>query len=165
MSEVIRLVRVGIAESKLVDSPDRLRTSGLGSCVGIVLYDALKKTAGMGHIMLPDSTMAKKKDLNRAKYADTAIEDLLKGLKGAGASTYRIKAKMAGGAQMFQLKPASDLMRIGPRNVDAVRRMLHQFNIPIEAEDVGGRSGRTIEFDPLTCLLHIKKVNEGEVTI
>ena len=36
-----------------------IRTSGLGSCVGVVLYDEAKKIAGMVHIMLPDSSLGK----------------------------------------------------------------------------------------------------------
>ena len=41
-------------------------------------------------------------------------------------------------------------MRIGPRNVEAVKEYLKKYSIPIVAEDTGGNSGRTIEFDPAT---------------
>ena len=72
-----------------------------------------------------------------------------------------LKAKMAGGAQMFQFSTGSDMMRIGPRNVEAVRKQLADLNIQIMAEDVGGNSGRTIEFNPETCMLQIRTVNKG----
>lgn len=36
-------VRVGIADAAVVSTPDRLITLGLGSCVGIALYDKEKK--------------------------------------------------------------------------------------------------------------------------
>ncbi|RDY72134.1 chemotaxis protein CheD [Halobacillus trueperi] len=160
-----QIVRIGIGDMGIVHSPDLIRTSGLGSCVGIVLYDEVKKLAGMAHIMLPESSLAKKQGLKRAKYADTAIEDLMAALKGAGASSYRLKAKLAGGAQMFQFTSSSDMMRIGPRNVEAVKGNLQSLHIPILAEDVGGRCGRTIEFNPETTDLHIRKVNQGESVI
>ncbi|KHE71279.1 chemotaxis protein CheD [Halobacillus sp. BBL2006] len=165
MDNVIPVTKVGIAELKTGKAPERLRTSGLGSCVGVVLYDELKGIAGMAHIMLPDSSMARKVDLNRAKYADTAIDDLVEEISKKGGSLYRMKAKIAGGAQMFAFSSASDLMRIGPKNIEAVKRKLIEKNISIESEDVGGKNGRTLEFDIVKLNLHIRKVNQGEYTI
>ncbi|SFK27308.1 chemotaxis protein CheD [Halobacillus dabanensis] len=160
-----QVIRVGIGDMNIASSPDTIRTSGLGSCVGIILYDDVKKTAGLAHIMLPDSTLAKKQGMKRAKYADTAIYDLVHALKDIGISTYRLKAKIAGGAQMFQLSSSNDMMRIGPRNIEAVKSILLSFRIPIMAEDVGGTTGRTIEFDPASCELHIRSVNKREKVI
>ncbi|WP_206659633.1 chemotaxis protein CheD [Halobacillus litoralis] len=165
MSKVARLVRVGIGDMDIVKAPDRIRTSGLGSCVGIILFDEVKKIGGMLHIMLPDSSMAKKITMNRAKYADTGIADLYDQITNTGALPYRVQAKIAGGAQMFQFTSSSDMMRIGPRNVEAVKQKLAQLNIPIVAEEVGGKSGRTIEFDPETTQLNIRTVNRGESVI
>lgn len=165
MTEVLNIIKVGIADLKLVTSPERIRTSGLGSCVGVVVFDEYKQLAGMAHVMLPDSNMAKQGKTNRFKYADTALDDLHAMIIDRGASKFRLKAKIAGGAQMFDFKSSSDMMRIGPRNVEAVRRKLSEFHIPILAEDVGGKSGRTIVFDPATTELHIRKVNHKEVTI
>ena len=72
-----------------------------------------------------------------------------------------LKAKIAGGAQMFQFSTGSELMRIGPRNVEAVKKILMKNHIQLVAEDVGGNSGRTIEFNPSTCTMHIRTVNHG----
>ncbi|MCA1009257.1 chemotaxis protein CheD [Halobacillus halophilus] len=165
MTKMIQMIKVGIADLKVTKSSEKLRTSGLGSCVGIVLYDGSLQAAGMAHIMLPDSSLARKGEFNRSKYADTAIEDLFIKLRRAGADSFRLKAKIAGGAQMFQFTPASEMMRIGPRNVEAVTKKLTSLRIPIEAQDVGGQSGRTIEFNPLTSNLHIKTVNKEEIII
>ena len=49
-------IKVGIADLNLVLPPGTIMTIGLGSCIGIALYDAKKKVAGLSHIMLPDST-------------------------------------------------------------------------------------------------------------
>lgn len=158
MSEV---VKVGMADLNIVSAPNTIRTSGLGSCVGVVLYDEYTTVAGMAHIMLPDSKMGKTGTINVAKYADTAIDELIRRLELAGARVRCLKAKIAGGAQMFTFSSSNEMMRIGPRNVDAVKQKLKELQIPIVAEDVGGASGRTIEFNPLTKKLSIRTVNQG----
>ncbi|WP_100373184.1 chemotaxis protein CheD [Bacillus sp. FJAT-45037] len=162
MSEVIK---VGMADLNVVKPPNTIRTSGLGSCVGVVIYDEMTSITGMAHIMLPDSNQSKQANLNVAKYADTAIKELIVQMDQVGARSFSLKAKIAGGAQMFTFSSGSDVMRIGPRNVEAVKEVLRQFQIPLLAEDVGGKSGRTIEFDPRTKELHIRTVNQGTTAI
>lgn len=161
MNETAKVIKVGIADLNVVKAPDLIRTSGLGSCVGVVLFDTQKEIAGMAHVMLPESSLAKAGALNIAKYADTAVEELLKRLLKMGARQHALKAKMAGGAQMFQFSSKSEMMRIGPRNVEAVRNELKRLRIDLLAEDVGGNSGRTIEFNPRTRKLNIRTVNQG----
>ena len=157
----VDIVKVGIADMNLIKYPSLIRTSGLGSCVGVVIYDEKKELAGLAHVMLPDSSLARGGKFNIAKFADTAIKELVNKLLNRGARSTMLKAKMAGGAQMFQFSSGSDMMRIGPRNVEAVRKQLADLRIPITAEDIGGNSGRTIEFNPKTCMLQIRTVNKG----
>jgi len=153
------VVRVGIADMKIVKFPDKIRTSGLGSCVGVVIYDKQVNIAGLAHIMLPDSSLSRgEKAINKAKFADTAIKDLTSELILKGANNNRLRAKIAGGAQMFHFSSQNDQMRIGPRNVEAVKKELKSLKIQLIAEDTGGHSGRTIEFDTETCMLQIKTV-------
>ncbi|WP_026906142.1 chemotaxis protein CheD [Paucisalibacillus globulus] len=156
------IVKVGIADLNVVNAPDIIRTSGLGSCVGVVLYNTHKEIAGMAHVMLPDSNLGKQASLNRYKYADTAIDILVEMLNKKGIRTSLLKAKLAGGAQMFQINTANDIMRIGKRNVEAVLQKLEEYNIPVESSDVGGNYGRTIEFDPKTGQLKIRTITKGE---
>lgn len=165
MNNLSTIVRVGISDLNIVKEPDTIRTSGLGSCVGIVIYDLQKKIAGLSHIMLPDSTLTKQTKVNEYKYADTAIPILIEKLCKNGARKRALQAKLAGGAQMFNFASNSDIMRIGPRNVEAVEAQLKAYRIPIIASDVGGNFGRTIEFDPCNGNLHIRSVNKGEKVI
>ncbi|MFY0542766.1 chemotaxis protein CheD [Brevibacillus sp. H7] len=153
--------KIGMADLGVAKQPDRLRTTGLGSCVGVVLYDAIHKVAGMAHVMLPDSSFGKGGELTIGKYADTAIPHLIKEMERAGACTRHMIAKMAGGAQMFSFLGGNDTMRIGPRNVEACKAMLQQANIRLVAEDTGGNCGRTIEMDASTGILQIRTVNQG----
>ncbi len=156
-----QIIKVGIAQMNVVKVPNIIRTSGLGSCVGVVLYDELKHVAGLIHVMLPDSTLSRSGAINVAKFADTGIAALIELLKAEGASKLSLKAKIAGGAQMFQFTSDKDTMRIGPRNVEAVKNELRKHGIRVVAEDTGGNSGRTIEFNPQTSKLNIRTVNQG----
>lgn len=162
MSSLETVIKVGIADLNVIEAPNKIRTSGLGSCVGVVVYDSFKKVAGLAHVMLPDSELTKQTNFNEYKYADTAIDSLINQLVALGARKTQLKAKIAGGAQMFQFESGSDIMRIGPRNIEAVKERLRKHHIPIISSDTGGNQGRTIEFDPLTSKLKIRTVNEGE---
>ncbi len=159
MSETIR---VGISDIQIAESPNKLRTAGLGSCVGIVLFDTTKNIAGMIHAMLPDHTISKAKSLqNPGKFVDTAIPTLLNVLKNYGVHSYSVKAKLAGGAEMFKLTEPS-ISRIGARNVEAAKRLLSEHCIPLVSEETGGSIGRTIEFDTTTQILHIRTAMADE---
>lgn len=157
MAEVIK---VGMADLNCVYPPDALITLGLGSCVGICLHDRETKISGMVHIMLPYSHQIKNNS-NLAKFADTGIAKLLDDMLKMGAKRSKIVSKVAGGAQMFNFNDTSDIMRIGARNVVAVKETLKNFNIPILAEDTGGSYGRTIEFSSDTGLLLVKTIGHG----
>lgn len=161
---MVEVVRVGIADMNIVKQPGTIRTSGLGSCVGVVLYDEAKKIAGMVHVMLPDSSLDRSSKMNHAKYADSGIYALMETLKEEGVRPMSLKAKIAGGAQMFKFG-SSDTLRIGPRNVEAVKKELRRLSIPLLGEETGGSSGRTIEFNPETSMLSIRTVNEGTIEI
>lgn len=158
MNEV---VKVGMADLNIAKAPKTIRTSGLGSCVGVVLFDDYTNIAGMAHVMLPDSKLGKSGSINVAKYADTAIVELVHKLEKEGVRVRALKAKLAGGAQMFTFSSTNEMMRIGPRNVEAVKCKLKELRIQIVSEDVGGGSGRTIEFNPVTKMLSIRTVNQG----
>ncbi|MFE5319578.1 chemotaxis protein CheD [Paenibacillus sp. NPDC056579] len=154
-------IKVGMADLNVTHLTGVLKTTGLGSCVGITLYDGKAKVAGMAHVMLPTSDIAREGKLNIAKYADTAIPEMIQKMEALGASVARMEAKMAGGAQMFAFGGSSDTMRIGPRNVESCKEMLKRYSIPLKAEDTGGNYGRTIEFDCVTGSLLIRSVQQG----
>lgn len=156
-----QIVKVGMADLKVISGTGVLKTTGLGSCVGVTLFDPAAKVAGMAHVMLPSSDIAREGKLNTAKYADTAIEDLIRQMIKLGASTTRMVAKLAGGAQMFAFAAATDTLRIGPRNVESCKRMLERYAIPVVGEDTGGNVGRTIEFCTDTGMLLLRTVQQG----
>lgn len=157
-------IKVGIADLKVARTPDRLITIGLGSCVGIVLFDRISGIGGLAHIMLPDSTKFSKV-INDIKFADLAIPILVNKMKEMGANARNLRAKIAGGASMFNFSDSKINMDIGERNSKAVKEILGFFSIPLESEDVGGTKGRTITFDTVTGALYVRTVGEGTKTI
>jgi chemotaxis protein CheD len=154
------LIKVGMADLNCTKSPGVLTTLGLGSCVGVCLYDTFNKVSGMVHVMLPSSLQIKNNS-NVAKFADTGIIKLLEDMQKLGANKNRIVGKIAGGAQMFNFNDSSDIMRIGSRNVSATKEILQSMNIPIIAEDTGGSHGRTIELYSENGILLIKTIGLG----
>lgn len=154
------LIKVGMADLNCTKSPGVLTTLGLGSCVGICLYDTTTKVSGMAHIMLPSSLQIKNNS-NIAKFADTGIVKLVEDMVRLGANRNKLVSKIAGGAQMFNFNDSSDIMRIGSRNVVATKEVLKGMNIPIIAEDTGGNHGRTIELYSDTGMLLIKTIGFG----
>lgn len=157
-----QVVTVGISDLNTAKSPDVLVTYALGSCVGICLYDPALKIAGLSHIMLPSSVQMAAQKAQALKFADTAIEILLHRMESLGAHSFRIKAKIAGGAQMFSGVNNSSLANIGERNVLAVKKELIRLRIPIVAEDTGKNYGRTLYFNSDDGTMRIKSVNRGE---
>lgn len=160
----MEIVKVGMADFKALKSIGILTTLGLGSCVGIALYDRSSKVAGLAHIMLP-SSLEIKNNSNKAKFADTAIEELIKEMLLLGASKQNLIAKLAGGSQMFSFNSNTDILRIGERNVIASKKKLAELSIPIVAEDTGGNYGRTIELKTLDGNLLVKTIGHGIKTI
>lgn len=154
---------VGMAELKIATEEHALRTFGLGSCVGLALYDEVAHIAGLAHIMLPASPTEAPHHV--AKYVNTAVPRLASLMIEQGAAKRRIRAKLAGGAQMFATLSGVDLMRVGPRNVEATQEALRSLGVPLVASDVGGHYGRTITLECLTGKLWIRSVQHGEYCI
>ena len=156
-------MKVKIADFKIAKAPQILITSGLGSCIGLSLYDKKEKVGGLAHIMLPKSS-GDVVDKFYPRYADTAIKLILSDLHVHGCKKENMIAKVAGGACMFpSLK--KDNKSIGDRNVDSVMEIMQTLNIPVESSDTGGDYGRSIEFHTLTGGMIVKSIMHGTITI
>ncbi|MDR2179427.1 MAG: chemotaxis protein CheD [Synergistaceae bacterium] len=156
---------VGMADLIVVSAPAKLITLGLGSCIGLVIFDSAAKIAGMAHIMLPDSRGNKTAE-KIGKFADTAVPTVIEEMIKKGAAKARMKAKIAGGAQMFALADAStDFLSVGSRNVKETTAMLTRAGVPLVASDTGGNKGRTVEFSTTTWMLTIKTLGKGKTEI
>lgn len=136
---------VKVAQSAVGGAEDVLVTLGLGSCVAIMLHDADARVGGMAHVLLPEPALSRDRG-NVAKFASTAVPALLEELAGRGARRSRLRARLAGGAAMFQALMVPGSLNMGARNVNAAREALRAAGIPLVGEDVGGDYGRSVRF-------------------
>jgi len=160
----MQTVPVGLGELKVGNRPDQvLACYGLGSCVGLALYDAVARVGVMLHVVLPSSRLSRDEKIPLpGKYADTGVAAAVAAAVEAGADRSRLVARIAGGARMFELGNSHPERDIGARNVEAVRTALQQERIPLVACDTGGTYGRTLMLYIGTGRLLVSTVGRGE---
>lgn len=148
-------IKVGLGQIAVSNDPeDVLAALGLGSCIGLTMFDPVAKVSGMVHVMLPESEIAQRPG-PEGKYADTAIPALLAQIRRLGGEPGRLVCKMAGGAQMFGNGSGGGMLNIGSRNAIAVRAALQAAGLRLKSAQTGGNFGRTLEM----------RVGSGIVTV
>jgi chemotaxis protein CheD len=157
MSDIV----VGIADVKVSGRPeDALITYALGSCISVVVYDAMVKVGGLLHFMLPESSLdGVKAKTNPAMFADTGIPLLFRSCYALGAEKKRMIVKVAGGASILD---DTNYFRIGQKNITAMRKIFWRNNVMIDGEDTGRNCNRTVRLD-LSTGTCIVKSSEGTV--
>jgi len=158
--------RVGIAQMRIAKDPVILSALGLGSCLGIALYDPQVCVGGLAHTLLP--APRPQDEISRpGKFVTSAIHTLLQEILAAGAQRENLQAKIMGGANMFLSLQANAEEGIGARNAAMARKVLEELAIPLVAEDVGGHHGRTIEFHLATGTVQVRSLRGGhkEITL
>jgi chemotaxis protein CheD len=161
MEKESTIIEVGMIEMKICSAPNILVTRGLGSCLGIVIYQPRKKIGGLAHPMLPSYEAARIKG-SRSKFVDTVISLMIDELKNQGCVVTTLVAKLFGGAHMFSFPSKDSAFNIGARNIDVAKQTLASYKIEIIGEDTGGNYGRTIFFDLSTGKVNVKTLFYGE---
>lgn len=146
------IIHLRMAEMIVVENGTKVKTT-LGSCVGVVLHDKIKKRTALAHIVLPTRLRS---DNAVAKYADTAIPALLDELARRGTQKHNVEAYLAGGAHLFPGSEDMKLVTVGEKNLDTVREILARQGITVVYENTGGDRGRTILFDNQTAKMDVK---------
>jgi chemotaxis protein CheD len=143
-------------------SPEKnLLQTFVGSCVAICIYDSQAKVAGMAHVMLPKNNTSDQTPKPEGKFADVALRIMIERLVTTGAKPNRLKAKMAGGANVFQNENKKTVFNIGLRNADTIRTTLEEKKIPLVSEDVGSTAGRRVSLDVNSSELTVKERTKG----
>lgn len=156
-------VLVGISDVATRESPYTLSTV-LGSCIGICLYDPVRKIGSLAHAMLPCFENGSRQGrLNPKRYVDTLLEIQLQELAVKGVYPPSLLAKVVGGANVF-----SDVLPVVPDHVGEKNRLramevLAKHRIRIVGTDVGLTFGRKVDFDLSTGLVSVRKVGGGGV--
>ncbi|AJE04440.1 chemotaxis protein CheD [Geobacter pickeringii] len=151
-----RILSVGISEFRVAAAPSILMTYGLGSCVGIALYDPVALTGSLAHTLLPAPVRFQDDGGRSAKFTCWAVDLMVEELGKCGCAIDRLVAKLAGGATMFEPRHRTTHGGIGERNVTAAREALERCGIPLVAEDTGGDYGRSLEFNTATGIIMVR---------
>ena len=149
---------------KITGSPeDVLITHSLGSCLGVIVYDAAASVGAMLHVMLPLSTINPEKAAgNPYMFVDTGVPRLLNECYKLGARKGHLVIKVAGGAKIGAAAQNGDFFAIGSRNVTVFRKVLWKNGLMIKSADVGGTRPRTLSLDMTTGEVLVK--SNGDVT-
>lgn len=154
---------VGLGELKVGSQPGQVLVCyGLGSCVGLTLYDSVAHVGVMVHVVLPDSSLSRGQEAPPGKFADTGVAAAIEEAIKAGANRSRLVARIAGGARMLNVVGAGSKLDIGARNADAVRAALMTHKIRLTADDTGGTYGRTLQLFIASGRLLVSTVGRGE---
>lgn len=146
--------KVGIGHFRVLQQHGVLTAYGLGSCIGLFLYDENERIGGLAHIMLPGEK-PEDSDVLNTRYAENAFEMMLKHMTEKGASLRRIGAIVVGGAHMFRDVYENIEHTVGYKNQQSVMEILQRRKITLIAQDLGGEIGRTMQAD----------VSNGAVTV
>jgi len=152
---------VGLGDYAVISGKGIIKTLGLGSCVGVAIYDRINRVAGLSHVFLASANGRYRGD-NPGKYADLAIPLLYEQMLGEGAQPSFLQAKIAGGGQLF-VGMEGPLLNVGAQNVQAVREQLKKLGIRLAGEVVGGNKGRSMSIDAATGIVTINTA--GKVTV
>ena len=156
-------ISVGLGEKVISQNMDDILVAyGLGSCLGIGMFDPNTKISGLMHAVLPEKMNGAD---NPTKYVDSGIQDLLDLMIKAGASKNRIIVKMAGGANMLTSPGFTKTFDIGTRNIQSAHRTLERLNMHLHKEDVGGNTGRTVRIYVITGRMTVKMIGGREVDL
>ncbi len=153
-----KCVMAGLGDVHVSDDPcTSLECLGLGSCIGLCIYDPGARIAGMAHIVLPESNRERNgSTVLPGKYADTAVPLLVQMMLRKGASKSRMVVKMAGGAQMLQALIGGAGIEMGARNIEMTRQALAREGLSVKACDTGGNKGRSLWLEVGTGKVMVK---------
>jgi chemotaxis protein CheD len=147
MNEAIAARRVHIiqGEYKVVDDPDVVLSTILGSCVAACLRDPVAGVGGMNHFLLPGSGGAMASGGDATRYGVHLMELLINGLLKKGARRDRLEAKVFGGA-----KTIASFSNVGEQNAAFAMQFLRDEGIHVVSSSTGGDHGRKLEFWPVS---------------
>ena len=157
------MIVVNMADLKLARGKQKLITRDLGSCVAVAMRDPEKAIGGLLHVMLPKCSDPENTGVETyPKYADTGIDLMIKQMVLAGASKNRLTAKLAGAAHMVKTEFVPISEDLSSRNLEAVKRRLAKYQIPIVAMEVEDEYPRTVVFEPERGILQIKTIGRAD---
>ena len=123
----------------------RIRTL-LGSCVAIVMWHPGMLTGGMCHYMLPSAPLGRRATLD-GRYADEAMELMLREIRTAGSTPAEYLVKLFGGGHMFSTQQPVRANHVGAKNAEMAHVLMKRHGFSTCAVHLGGVGHRNVLFD------------------
>ena len=133
----------------------------LGTCLGVALYDTVRKAGGLIHILLPEPIGTGTP--TPEKYASTGIPLLISALTDMGCTPENLKASLAGGALVGPISHQDIGLDIGGRSADIAQTILKENGIEIIKSETGGFFTCTLELNMKTGKTIIKPAWEQSI--
>jgi len=149
---------IGAGEVIIAKSPSVIWTV-LGSCITVVFYSPMHKTAIFSHAQLPENNKqgvkchtncihpcyTVDKSEPSLKYVSCSINYMIEMAAKENFIKNKTKVLLFGGASMFGFTMTTQT--VGTQNYEMARKYLKDNGLHIDFEDVGGTQGRKIIFD------------------
>ena len=150
-----RRVHVIQGEYKVINDPNVVLTTILGSCVAACMRDPVIGVGGMNHFLLPGEDTSSPLV---ARHGVPLMELLINGLLKLGAARHRLEAKLFGGGRMFD-----SLSDVGAANADFAEKFLADEGIPVVSRSLRGAGGRRIHYWPVSGRARQRVVTDGAI--
>lgn len=137
-----RRVHVIQGEFKVINDPNVVLSTILGSCVAACMRDPVIGVGGMNHFLLPGAGNGSSGG-DATRYGVHLMELLINGLLKQGARRDRLEAKIFGGA-----KTIARFSNVGEQNALFAEQFLKDEGITIVGQSTGGDHGRKLEYWP-----------------
>jgi chemotaxis protein CheD len=154
-TEFAQPLLVGMADFLVVQNQNAiLRTTPLGACLAVSIYDPVAKVAGILHSLLPDSGIDAARAVSRpGMFLDSGLAAMLMRARDLGAALENLTICVAGGARILD---ETTYFNIGHRNFEVLTKLLDQLGLRPKAQDVGGLSNRSMQLRAATGEVRLK---------
>ena len=140
-----RRVTIGQGEYAVLDEPDAVISTILGSCVAACVRDTRRGFGGMNHFVLPGPHANSPHAADRARYGDCLMALLVDDLFARGATRNCLEARIFGGAS-----PLGFESTVGRNNAAFALRFLQEQGIAVVEMTVGGPQGCKLDYWPVS---------------
>ena len=130
-----------------VTAEDMVITTVLGSCVAVCLYDRVRHIAGINHVMLPRMAAGQEPSTRFGNVASFVLMDMMRERNCRPANLDVHVFGGANGLGRFSDDAESSTMQVGKKNLEVTLKVLQKLRLDIIGQDVGGATGRRIQFD------------------
>lgn len=138
---MVKTVDIKTGEAGVLAGCGELATTAVGSCVAVAAFDKTNRAGGLAHVMLPGRAPANAPDSLR--YADDAMDELLRMMDRTGSRKKDIQLCIAGGANVLD-RPDDTICEL---NIASVTSAARRHGLLILARSLRGRERRRIRFE------------------